>query len=407
MATHVTDVIVPGLGESITEATVLEWLVAVGDAVAVDQELIALETDKVTVNVPSPVAGVLVEQVVAIDAVIQIGSVVARVDTDAVAGGAGTGAAATPPEPGEAVITTAPASTPTGSNAILMPAARRLAAEQGIDPSGVTGTGRGGRILKEDLLDKSAPRPDTAELPKVPLAPGLADRREEVVRMSRLRRTIARRLVEAQQTAAMLTTFNEIDMSAVIALRKRYKVPFADTHGAKLGFMSFFAKAVVEGLKAYPTVNSEIRGEDVVYKSYYDIGVAVGGGRGLVVPVVRDVDQLGFADFEKALGELAGRAQDNTLKLSDLQGGTFTISNGGVYGSMLSTPILNPPQVGILGLHKIEQRPVAVDGQVEVRPMMYVALSYDHRIVDGREAVGFLVRVKEAIEDPARILLEI
>ena len=301
----------------------------------------------------------------------------------------------------------------TESDVALMPAVRRLLEENNIDAAKVKGTGPGGRILKEDVLNflsnkNSAPVASPAPRPAAAATTtSESGGKEEVVPMSRLRQTIARRLVEAQHTAAILTTFNEIDMSAVMGLRNTYKDGFEKAHGVKLGFTGFFAKAVSEALKAYPSVNAEVRGDSIVYKHHYHLGVAVGGGKGLVVPVVRDVDQLSFAEFEKTLAGLADKAKNNTLGLNDLMGGTFTISNGGVYGSLLSTPILNPPQVGILGLHKIEDRPVAIAGKVEIRPMMYVALSYDHRIVDGREAVSFLVKVKQGLEDPARMLLEI
>ncbi len=294
-----------------------------------------------------------------------------------------------------------------------MPAAKRLVEERGLDPRAVTGTGKGGRVLKEDVLaHAAAPASPAAASPARPtVVPARSSSetaaREEIVAMSSLRRKIAERLVAAQHNAAMLTTFQEVDMSAVMALRKQYKEKFAEKHGIKLGFLSFFAKASIEALKSFPGVNAEIRGTDVVYKNYYDIGVAVGGGRGLVVPVVRDADRLSFAGFERAISELAQKARSNRLTLQEMTGGTFTISNGGVYGSLLSTPILNPPQSGILGLHKIEKRPVVVGDQVAVRPMMYLALSYDHRIVDGREAVGFLVKIKECIEDPNRVLLEV
>lgn len=389
-----TQVNVPPLGESITEATVLEWLVAEGDYVTLDQDLVVLETDKVTVPIPSPVAGILTQRVVAVGDEIEIGSLVAVIDEKAKAptasAPASPAAEKAPPGPAEGSART-PA---------VMPAAQRLAAERKVDPQTVTGTGRGGRVLKEDVQAhlKTAPAPATSTA-----GPG----QEEIVPMSRLRRRIAERLVEAQNTAAMLTTFNEVDMTAVMALRSTHKEAFLKKHGVKLGFTSFFAKAVIEGLKAYPAVNAEVRGTDIVYKNHYDIGIAVGGGRGLVVPVIRNADQLSFSGIEVSLGDLARKAKDSTLALSDLQGGTFTISNGGVYGSLLSTPILNPPQSGILGLHKIERRPIAVGDNVVIRPMMYLALSYDHRIVDGREAVSFLVKVKQCIEEPSRILLEV
>jgi len=403
------EVKVPDLGESITQAMVLEWLVAEGDFVSADQDLVTLETDKVTVNVPSPVSGQVTKHLVAVDGEIEVGASIAVVDESAKAAAGAAPSAAAPAE----------ASTPAASDhgMDLMPAVKRLVDEHGLDPRKITGTGRGGRILKEDVLafmKGGSPAPAPAPAPAAPAAAPAATRsvhetaaREEIVPMSSLRRKIAERLVAAQQNAAMLTTFNEIDMSAVMALRKQYKEKFADKYGIKLGFTSFFAKAVIEGLKAFPGINAEIRGTDIVYKNYYDIGVAVGGGRGLVVPVVRDADRLSFAGFELALADLAKKAKSNRLTLEEMTGGTFTISNGGVYGSLLSTPILNPPQSGILGLHKIEKRPVAIGDQVVVRPMMYVALSYDHRIVDGREAVSFLVKVKECIEDPNRVLLEV
>ena len=417
-----TDVKVPQVGESITEAIIIEWLVPVGAAVKVDQELCVLETDKITVNVPSPVAGVLVEQLVKAGTTVAIGSVCARVDEAATAGATtapAAPAASAPAAPAPVVAAPAPAAHAAADHgdAALLPAVRKLLDEHGLSAAQVKGTGPNGRILKEDVLRTvaqkaagpvsapvaAAPRP----APAAPSAPVEASDLEEVVPMTRLRQTIARRLVEAQQNAAILTTFNEIDMSAVIALRNAYKDHFEKTHKVKLGFMSFFAKAVIEALKAFPSVNAEIRGDAIVYKHHYDLGVAVGGGKGLVVPVVRNADSLSFADFEKTLAGLAEKARTNSLAMSDLQGGTFTISNGGVYGSLLSTPILNPPQSGILGLHKTEDRPVAINGKVEIRPMMYVALSYDHRLIDGREAVGFLVRVKQCIEDPSRMLLEV
>ncbi len=428
------DVTVPALGESITEATVLEWLVAPGQSVTADQELVALETDKITVNVPAPAAGVLAEVVAEVGAEVEVGSVVARIDR----GGAAAGSSPPPPiaeatAPAPVPPTTAapkrvsappPQAAPAADLPPMMPAVRRLVAEHGLDPHAIRATGRGGRLLKGDVLahlsggdggttpaGPAAARAAAAAPAQVPpAAPAPAPTaagRERVVPMSRLRRRIAENLVSAQQNAAMLTTFNEVDMSAVMALRSTYKQAFLDRYGIKLGFTSFFAKAAVEALKQIPAVNAEVRGDHIIYKDHYDIGVAVGGGRGLVVPVVRDADRLGFAQFEQALADLASRARDNKLTLADLQGGTFTISNGGVYGSLLSTPILNPPQSGILGLHKIERRPIAVGDQVVVRPMMYLALTYDHRIVDGREAVTFLVRIKQLIEDPNRLLIEV
>ncbi len=413
-----TDVKVPPVGESITEAVIVEWLVPVGAMVKVDQELVALETDKITVNVPSPVAGRLVEQVVKLNEKLQIGAVFARIDESG--GGAAApepkveakAAPVAPPAPVQSVQTTPAQAAPQAAQAhgdvALMPAVRRLLEENNLSASQVRGTGPNGRILKEDVLNYLSSRNSAPVKPPAPPTPApAAGDGEEVVPMSKLRQTIARRLVEAQHTAAILTTFNEVDMSAVMALRNTYKDGFEKSHGVKLGFMGFFAKAVIEALKAYPSVNAEVRGDSIVYKHHYHFGVAVGGGKGLVVPVVRNVDQMSFAEFEKTLAGLADKAKNNTLGLSDLAGGTFTISNGGVYGSLLSTPILNPPQVGILGLHKIEDRPVAIAGKVEIRPMMYLALSYDHRIIDGREAVSFLVKVKQCLEDPARMLLEV
>lgn len=399
-----TEVKVPSLGESITEATVLEWLVEKGAFVALDQELVVLETDKITVPVPSPVAGKLVDILAAVDDVVEIGALLGTVDETA-------------KEEASAEVPGKSSTRPQASSSVAMPAARRLATEAGVDTSGLEGTGRGGRVLKEDvqkaLVARGASGSDRREEKSIraasapPSSAETSGHEEEVVPMSRLRRRIAERLVEAQNTAAMLTTFNEVDMSAVMALRRTHGESFQKKHGVKLGFTAFFAKAVIEGLKAFPAVNAEIRGTDIVYKNYYDIGVAVGGGRGLVVPIIRSADALSFAEIETTLGDLASRARDNRLTLGDLEGGTFTISNGGVYGSLLSTPILNPPQSGILGLHKIERRPVAVGDNVVIRPMMYLALSYDHRIIDGREAVSFLVKVKECIEEPSRILLEV
>ena len=422
------DVRVPSLGESISEATVLEWLVEPGQAVAVDQDLVALETDKITVNVPAPSAGVLTEHVVAEGDDVEVGAVIARLEpgaaTSETASTAPATKAATPQAATRQPVTPKPPAAdppPAAAAAPLMPAVRRLIADQGLDPARIRGTGRGGRILKEDVLrhiagtaapaTAAAPRPAapqsapaSAARPTPPPVMGEGDR---VVPMSKLRRRIAENLVAAQREAAMLTTFNEVDMSAVMALRKQYQERFKARYDIKLGFMSFFAKASVEALKDFPSVNAEVSGDNILYRSRYDIGVAVGGGRGLVVPVIRAVDGLGMAEFELALADVARRARDNKLTMADLTGGTFTISNGGIYGSLLSTPILNRPQSGILGLHKIEQRPIALDGAVVIRPMMYLALTYDHRIIDGREAVGFLVRIKEIIEDPTRLLIEV
>jgi 2-oxoglutarate dehydrogenase E2 component (dihydrolipoamide succinyltransferase) len=399
---------VPALGESVTEATVAKWLVKVGDVVTIDQPLCELETDKVTVEVNASVAGSIADLAVEEGATIQVGAVLCHIE----AGAAGATAAApkpavaaAPPPPKPA----APAPAPAGANlAASGPAARKLAEETGVAASAIQPTGKDGRATKEDVLSAiaSVPAPSAAAAkPAVPAGPRSRADREERVRMTRLRRTIANRLKEAQNTAAMLTTFNEVDMTNVMALRERLKEDFEKKHGARLGFMSFFVKACIAGLKELPSVNAEIEGDELVYKNYYDIGVAVGTPQGLVVPVLRDADVLDFAGIEKGIGELGRKARDGKLSIADLTGGTFTISNGGVYGSLMSTPILNPPQSGILGMHKIQQRPMVVGGEIKARPMMYLAMSYDHRIIDGREAVLFLVRVKECIEDPERLLV--
>jgi 2-oxoglutarate dehydrogenase E2 component (dihydrolipoamide succinyltransferase) len=431
-----TDIVVPALGESITEATVAKWYKKPGDAVAQDEPLVELETDKVAVEVNAPVAGVLAEHGVAEGDTVQVGAVIGSIGEGGAPRAAATEASKPPPRPQpEARQPEPPQEAPprvSGEAVSMAPAAARLVEEARLDPAGIEGTGRGGRITKGDVLrHMEAParpasgQPPAARAPEParPVAPPReagarevppreagareAGEREERVPMSRLRRTIAARLKEAQNTAAMLTTFNEVDMSALIAMRNEYRDLFEKKHGVRLGFMSFFAKACVTALREIPSVNAEVDGDDIVYKDHYDIGVAVSAPQGLVVPVIRDVDALGLAAIEKAIGEVAARARDGKLALADLQGGTFTISNGGVFGSLMSTPILNPPQSGILGMHKVQERPVAVDGQVVVRPMMYLALSYDHRIVDGREAVTFLVRVKECLEDPHRMLLDL
>jgi len=405
---------VPALGESVTEATVAKWLVKVGDAVTIDQPLCELETDKVTVEVNASVAGSIADLAVAEGATIQVGAVLCHIE----AGGAGTvaaapkpAAAAPPPKPAAPAPAPAPAAAPAPSGANLAasgPAVRKLAEEKGVAATAIEPSGKDGRATKADVLaaldSVSIPQAPVTK-PAVPAGPRARAEREERVRMTRLRRTIANRLKEAQNTAAMLTTFNEVDMTNVMALRDRLKDDFEKKHGARLGFMSFFVKACIAGLKELPAVNAEIEGEDLVYKNYYDIGVAVGTPNGLVVPVLRDADALSFAGIEKGIGDLGRKARDGKLTIADLTGGTFTISNGGVYGSLMSTPILNPPQSGILGMHKIQQRPMVVGGEIKARPMMYLALSYDHRIIDGREAVLFLVRVKECIEDPERLLL--
>ena len=390
-----TDILTPTLGESVTEATVARWTKKAGDAVKRDEVLLELETDKVSLEVVAQEDGVLSEVTAAEGDTVIPGQVLGRI-------GAGSGALIAAPKTAEP--TPAPSPAPT---APLAPSVRRIVAETGLDPASVTGSGKDGRLTKGDavaalqaLAARPAPVADPA--PARELHPG-----EERVRMTRLRQTIARRLKEAQQTAAMLTTFNEVDMTAVIALRAQYKDIFEKRHGVKLGFMGFFVKACVAALKDVPAVNAEIDGQDLIYKNHYDIGVAVGSDRGLVVPVVRNADALTLAGVEREIGALGKKAREGTLALNDLQGGTFTISNGGVYGSLMSTPILNAPQSGILGMHKIQDRPMAIGGQVVIRPMMYLALSYDHRVVDGQGAVTFLVKVKEHIEDPQRLLLEI
>ena len=414
------DIKVPALGESVTEAEVAKWYKQVGDAVEADEPLVELETDKVTLEVNAPAAGILAEILAGEGAEVEVGAVLGRIDETGAGVAAAPARAAPEPEPEPAPEPAAPP---------LSPAVRKLVVEHDLDPAAIEGTGKDGRLLKADveayLTARAAseekavapePAPDPEPVAPAPAAPKPAakpapappradDEREFRVRMSRLRRRIAERLKEAQNSAAMLTTFNDADMSAILDLRKRYRESFEKRHGVRLGFMSFFVKACIEALKEIPAVNAEIDGDDIVYKNYYDIGVAVGTEQGLVVPILRDADDLSFAEIERTIGELGVKARDGALSMAELTGGTFTISNGGVYGSMLSTPILNPPQSGILGMHRIEQRPVARDGQVVIRPMMYLALSYDHRIVDGREAVTFLVKVKESLEDPERLLI--
>lgn len=397
-----TQIVVPALGESVTEATVSKWLKSAGEAVAMDEPLVELETDKITLEVPAAAAGVLGTIEVAEGQTVEVGAVLGSIAASA--DGAAPATRATPepaPEP----------SAPAATRQSLSPAVRKLVEEHGLDPTTIEGTGKGGRLTKGDVLAHLASSRDSVSadpaLAPVPAAePARVGAREERVPMTRLRQRIAERLKEAQNTAAMLTTFNEVDMSAVIAMRARLRDAFEKKHGVRLGFMSFFVKSAIVALKEVPAVNAEIDGTDIVYKNHYDIAVAVGTEQGLVVPVLRDADALSFAAVEAGIADLGSRARDGKLAMQDLTGGTFTITNGGVYGSLLSTPILNPPQSGILGMHKIEKRPVAVDDEIVVRPMMYLALSYDHRIVDGREAVTFLVRVKECIEDPERILLE-
>ncbi len=392
---------VPEVGESITEVQIGEWLKGAGDAVAKDEPLVVIETDKVTVELPAPEAGTITEVVKQPGETAEVGEVIGLFEPGA--GPAEDAAPAETPAPkarasADGAEDPAPSA---GKESHVMPAARRALADAGLAAEDVAPTGPGGRLLKEDVERAARPTPASAR------SSGSSQALEEVVPMSPLRRRIAERLVQAQQTAAILTTFNEIDMSAVSELRRASQERFREKYGVKLGFMSFFVKAAVEALKRVPQVNAEVRGADVVYKNRYDIGVAVGGGKGLVVPVLRGAESLGFAEIETAIADFAERARANRLGLEELQNGTFTISNGGVYGSLLSTPILNPPQSGILGLHGIQERPVAREGQVVIRPMMYVALSYDHRIVDGREAVTFLKTIVECVEEPSRILLEI
>lgn len=400
---------VPPMGESISEATIAGWRKQPGDAVSTGDILVELETDKVTMEVPAPASGVLRTADKKPGDVVKLGDLLGTIEEGATSGKTSAPPRATPapaaaaPQAAAQPTTSNPQSTGS-TNTTVPPGARRLAEESGIDPAAVQGTGVRGQVRKEDIVNHIASTPD---VPPGKTRAATSGPRESITPMSSLRKKIAERLVQAQQTAAILTTFNEVDMHNMMDVRARYKDAFKEKHGVSLGFMSFFAKAVIDALKAFPAVNAEIRGTDIVYKNYYDIGVAVGGPKGLVVPVVRGVDLMSFAEVEKEIARLAGKVKDGTIGLDDLQGGTFTISNGGVYGSMLSTPILNPPQSGILGMHNIVKRPVVVNDQIVVRPIMYVALSYDHRIIDGREAVSFLVRVKECIENPERMLLEI
>ncbi len=398
---------VPAAGESVTEGMVASWLKAEGEWVVADEPVVVLETDKATVEVPAPASGVLARIVHAPGEVVKVGEVLGVIDETAKAPDAGP-----PARPRKA--REAPAPPPPAGKAApqprVMPAARRIMAQAGVSPDEVTATGPGGRILKEDAERAAQAREDAA--PAAPSSPAhvpgdAASREEEVVPMSMLRRRIAEKLVQARIEMALLTTFNEVDMSRVQALRRERGEAFQARHGVKLGMMSFFVKAVVDALKRFPVVNASVKGTDIIYHNYYDIGVAIGSGRGLVVPILRDADRLSFAAIEKAIADFARRAQENRLDVAELQGGTFTISNGGVFGSLLSTPLVNPPQSAVLGLHAIQDRPVVRDGQVVARPMMYVALSYDHRIIDGREAVSFLRHVKEVVEDPALLMLEL
>lgn len=391
---ELVDVAVPTMGESVAEGTLSTFLKGVGDSVSKDETIAEIETDKVALEVPASADGVIAELTVSEGDSVTPGSVIARISS----GGAAPAAKAS----------VAPAAaTSTGGDRPVAPSVRRISAEAGVDASNIPGSGRDGRATKADALNYVNTPSAAKAAPAAASAPRDIGPREERVRMTRLRQTIARRLKEAQDSAAMLTTFNDVDMSAIMSLRKQHQESFVAKHGIKLGFMSFFVKACVNALKEVPAVNAEIDGTDIIYKNYYDIGVAVGTDKGLVVPVVRDSDTMSLAGIEKYIANLGSRARDGNLTIADMQGGTFTISNGGVYGSLMSTPILNPPQSGVLGMHRIEKRPVVVNGEITIRPMMYLALSYDHRIVDGKEAVTFLVRVKEALEDPERMLLEI
>jgi|SRR5579862_1610177 len=407
------DIRVPTLGESVTEATVGKWFKQPGDAVAVDEPLVELETDKVTLEVPAPAAGVLSAIAAKNGETVGVGAVLGQIKEGAAGAAAKPAAASSAAKPVEAPkAAAAPAPAAKTGDMPPPPSVRKLAAESGVDPGKIDGSGVRGQVTKGDMLaaiERAAAAPTPVAAPVQMRAPSPADdaAREERVPMTRLRQTIARRLKDAQNTAAMLTTYNEVDMSAVMKMRADYKELFEKKHGVKLGFMGFFARACIQALKEVPAVNAEIDGNDLVYKNYYHIGVAVGTERGLVVPVVRDADHLALAGIEKAIAALGKKARDGQLKIEDMQGGTFTISNGGVYGSLMSMPILNAPQSGILGMHKIQERPVVVGGKIEIRPMMYLALTYDHRVVDGQGAVTFLVRVKENLEDPARIVLDL
>ncbi|MDI1342573.1 MAG: 2-oxoglutarate dehydrogenase complex dihydrolipoyllysine-residue succinyltransferase [Pseudolabrys sp.] len=407
-----TDIRVPTLGESVTEATVGKWFKQPGDAVAVDEPLVELETHQGTLEVPAPAAGVRGAIMAKNGETVGVGAVLGMIKDGAAAAAPGAPAAKAADAPKPAAPAAAPKAADKVAEMPSPPSVRKLAAESGMDPAKVRGTGLHGQVTKGDMMaaiERAAAAPSPVAAPVQMRAPSPADdaSREERVHMTRLRQTIARRLKDAQNTAAMLTTFNEVDMTAVMSLRNQYKDLFEKKHGVKLGFMGFFVRACIAALKDIPAVNAEVDGTDLVYKNYYHIGVAVGTEKGLVVPVVRDADHLSLAGVEKAINDFGKRARDGQLKIDEMQGGTFTISNGGVYGSLMSTPILNAPQSGILGMHKIQERPVVVAGKIEIRPMMYLALSYDHRIVDGREAVTFLVRVKDNLEDPARLVLDL
>jgi 2-oxoglutarate dehydrogenase E2 component (dihydrolipoamide succinyltransferase) len=417
-----TDIRVPTLGESVTEATVGKWFKQPGDAVAVDEPLVELETDKVTLEVPAPAAGILGDIAAKNGETVGVGAILGMIQDGAGAAPKSTAAGSAQGRPDVKTTSTTPINaaeeeprprpSSVTTNTAQPPSVKKLAAESGVDPAGVAGSGLRGQVTKGDMMaaiERAASAPTPVSAPVQMRAPSPPDdaSREERVKMTRLRQTIARRLKDAQNTAAMLTTYNEVDMSAVMHMRSQYKELFEKKHGAKLGFMSFFTRACIQALKEVPEVNAEIDGTDIVFKNYYHIGVAVGTEKGLVVPVVRDADHLSLAGIEKAISALGKKARDGQLKIEDMQGGTFTISNGGVYGSLMSMPILNAPQSGILGMHKIQERPVVVAGKIEIRPMMYLALSYDHRVVDGQQAVTFLVRVKENLEDPARLVLDL
>ncbi len=410
-----TEILVPVLGESITEATVGEWLKQPGEPVAADEPIASLETDKVSVEVPAPVAGVMGAHAAKVGDTVNVGALLGTIE-------AGDGAAAAPapaakaeaPAAAAQQAPAAPAAEPAGeAAAALSPAVRRAVLEHGVDPATITGTGKDGRITKEDVVAAASSKPAAAPAATPAPAPAAASaastggRKEERVRMTRLRQTVARRLKDAQNTAALLTTFNDVDMTAVIEARTKYKDLFEKKHGVRLGFMGFFVKAACMALKDIPAVNGQIDGDEIVYHDYADISVAVSAPQGLVVPVIRDADQMSVAQVEKTIGDFGKRAKDGTLKMEEMKGGTFTISNGGVFGSLMSTPIINPPQSAVLGLHRIEDRPVVRDGQIVIRPMMYLALSYDHRLIDGREAVTFLAALKNAIEDPTRLLIDL
>ncbi|MFN2100329.1 2-oxoglutarate dehydrogenase complex dihydrolipoyllysine-residue succinyltransferase [Altererythrobacter sp. MF3-039] len=416
-----TEIAVPTLGESVTEGTIGEWLKQPGDPVAVDEPIVSLETDKVAVEVPSPVAGVLSEHKAAVGDTVEVGAVIATVDDTA----AQAGPTDTKPRehkdeaPSEQREEAQAEISDTDTTVTMSPAVRRAVLEHGVDPTTIKGTGKDGRLTKEDVLaaakakgsdapaPASAPAPSASPAPSPAPAPSAGERREERVKMTRMRQTIAKRLKGAQDNAALLTTFNDCDMTAVIEARTKYKDLFAKKHDIKLGFMGFFAKAACLALKDVPAANAYIEGDEIVYHDYVDISVAVSAPNGLVVPVIRDADNKGFAQIEKDIADFGGRAREGTLTMEDMKGGTFTISNGGVFGSLMSTPIINPPQSAVLGLHRIEDRPVAVNGEVVIRPMMYLALSYDHRLIDGREAVTALKIIKEAIEDPTRMLIDL